>query len=112
MIAAMPRFLSDEWLRRLEAAAAGDERVRAATADAALTVQHIVHGGPDGELAYHVRLHHGAVSVRPGRAAGADATVVEDYELAAALSRGELAPGPAFASGRLKVAGDVGRLAA
>jgi putative sterol carrier protein len=40
----------------------------------------------------------------------ADIEVVQDYDTAAAISKGDLAPAAAFAAGRLKLGGGVGQL--
>ena len=100
------RFLSAEWLDELAAAAA------AATlpADIDLVLQQVVTGGPEGEVAYAVRVRDGNVSVTIGPAADAHATLTQDWATAAAVHRGELDPQEAFMTGRLHVSGDVQRL--
>ncbi len=105
----MIRFLSPEWLAALGAAAAGNERLCQAAADIDLTVRQVVRGGPDGDVSYSLRLAHGSASVTTG-GDDADIEVVQDYGTAAAISRGDLTPAAAFAAGRLKLGGQVGRL--
>ncbi len=105
----MIRFLSPEWLAALGVAVAGDERLRRAAAAVDLTVRQVVLGGPEGDVAYSLRLLHGTASVTTGGEA-ADIQVVQDYDTAAAISRGDLTPAAAFADGRLKLGGQVGRL--
>jgi SCP-2 sterol transfer family protein len=106
----MARFLSDDWLEQVAAAAADDEELQAATTGMSLTVQQVVTDTPDGEVAWHVRLADGEVEIGPGRAAEADIVITESHETAVAVSRGGLTPAEAFASGRLKLAGQVGLL--
>jgi putative sterol carrier protein len=60
-------------------------------------------------VVYVVRVEGGGVRAELGDAA-ADVTFFEDYETAAAIARGELAPQQAVMSGRLKVSGDVSAL--
>ena len=107
----MPTFLSPEWLDSMAEAAAA-EAVRQATRDVVLTIQHVVTGGPAGEVRYWVRVDRGQVGVGPGEAPGApaDVTFREDYATAAALARGELTPQEAVMAGVVRAGGDVGRL--
>jgi putative sterol carrier protein len=106
----MARFLSAEWLEQVAAAAHDDARLQAATAGVSLTVQQVVTGGPDGEVAWHVRLGDGTVEIASGRAPDAEVVITQSHETATAVSRGGLSPAEAFASGRLKLAGQVGLL--
>lgn len=106
----MTRFLSPEWLARLEEAAGRDERLRRAASAVDLTVRQVVRGGPDGDVAYTVRLGEGSVRVEPG-GTGGDLEVIQDYDTAVAISRGALTPAAAFAAGRIKLGGRVGLLA-
>ena len=106
----MAPFLSAEWLEQVAAAAHDSEELQAATAGVALTVQQVVTGGPDGEVAWHVRLGDGEVEIGSGRAPDAEVVITQSHETAAAIGRGGLSPAEAFASGRLKLAGQVGLL--
>jgi putative sterol carrier protein len=106
----MAPFLSAEWLEQLAAVAHDDEELRAATVGVSLTVQQIVTMGPEGEVAWHVRLDDGGVEIGSGRAPDAGVVITQSRETATAISRGDLSPAEAFASGRLKLAGQVGLL--
>ena len=97
------RFLSPEWLDRMQSATAD------ASPDATVSIHQRVTGGPDGDVEYTLRLHGGAVTVEPGPGT-ADVEIVEDYETAAAISQGRLSPAAAFAAGRLRRAGSGGAL--
>jgi len=107
--------LSPEWLAALGVAAAANERLCQATTDLDLTLRQVVLGGPHGDVSYSLRLAHGTASVvADGNGAdGNDGTgikVVQDYDTAAAISRGDLTPAAAFAAGRLKLGGRVDQL--
>jgi hypothetical protein len=104
------RFLSPEWFAQMAAAAGESEGLRDAASGLDLRVRQVVRGGPDGDVAYTVRMADGAVTVLPDDGPG-DLDVVSDYVTAAAISQGALSPAAAFASGRLKLAGSVGVLA-
>jgi len=106
----MARFLSAEWLEQVAAAVHDDEDLRAATAGVSLTVQQVVTGGPDGEIAWHVRLGDGKVEIGTGRAHDAEVVITQSHETATAVGRGGLSPAEAFAAGHLKMAGQVGLL--
>jgi hypothetical protein len=101
------RYLSTEWLGELDSAAAGDSGLQAATAGHRLTVQHVVTGGPDGDIRFHVDIDDGAVHVRPGDAGDPTVTFTQSLDTATAVSRGELSAQGAFMLGRLRVSGDL-----
>lgn len=110
----MLRFLSDEWIAALDRAAMASDALREATRDVSLTVQQIVTTPMNGDerdtATWHVAVDHGAVRVRPGRAANPDVTFTEDVETAARISKGELSAQAAFMLGQLRVGGDAKRL--
>jgi putative sterol carrier protein len=101
------RYLSGDWIDAVGAAAATSETLREASRGVRLAVQQRVTGGPDGDVAYHVVLDDGTVSVRPGDADRPDVTFVQDHATAVAVATGELPAQTAFMTGRLRVAGDV-----
>ena len=107
----MAEFLSDEWIAAMNSAAAGSDALRHATSKVRITIQQVVKSGED-ERCYLVRVDNGKVSVEPGRDPGADLTITEDAETAAALARGEMSPQIAFMLGRIRVSGDMPALMA
>jgi putative sterol carrier protein len=100
------RFLSPQWLERMAAATA------AASPGVEISVHQRVTGTPDGDVEYTLRLRAGTVTFEPGPSSDADVTLLSDYATAAAISQGVLSPASAFAAGRLRVVGPVGRLVA
>ena len=106
----MAPFLSVDWLGQVAAAAKSDDGLRTAAGGVTLTVQQIVTGGPDGDKAWYLRFIDGEVDVVAGRADGPDVVFRESLETATRVSRGELSPAEAFASGRLKIGGQIGLL--
>jgi hypothetical protein len=114
----MARFLGPEWLDLLAEAAASAASAPSAAAPASdgtrppFAIRQVVTGGPDGDVEYVVRAHAGRFSVHRAGEVEADVDVVQDYETASAISQGRLSPSVAFAAGRLKMGGGVGRLAA
>jgi putative sterol carrier protein len=101
------RFLSREWLERLNQATSASSLA----AGASLSVHQRVTGGPDGDVEYTVRLEGGSATVTPGPGP-ADVEVVQSYDTAAAISQGRLSPAAAFAAGRLRLSGAVDVLVA
>jgi hypothetical protein len=99
------RFLSPEWLAAA-ADALGAVAPRGADAPT-LTLEQVVTGGPDGEVAYRVRIRADAVELLAGRGDGADVAFTEDWETAAAIGAGQLSPQAAFIDGRVRVSGNV-----
>ena len=106
----MARFLSPEWLAEMAVAAAGSEALRDKPTGVGVSVRQVVLDGPDGDVAYTVRIDGGTVTVVPDGEAG-DLEITSDYATASEISQGRLSPAAAFASGRLKLGGRVGVLA-
>jgi len=104
----MPRYLSDEWLRALDAAA------RSCSVDGRITIEHVVTDGADdgGELRYHIVIAESRVRFVPGAATAPTVTFHEDRATAAAIASGALFAPAAFLSGRLSVGGDLNALMA
>ena len=92
----MARFLSEEWLDLVrEAVPALETRI-----DCAVTA------APDGEI----KLHLDGSDVGVGLLDDADVSLTLPYAEALSIARGELQPTVAFMQGRMKTAGDPGRL--
>ena len=112
-------FLSDQWIAAL-ANACDAKREPGGASDRGetggrLVVEPLVRGVPGrGDVRYHVSFDAGGCSVELPRAdaAPADVSLETDYGTAVALARGELNAQAALADGRLRVVGDVARLAA
>lgn len=103
----MSRFLSDEWIDELgRALETGTDRVTGLDG-VAFTVQQIVTGTPNGEVAYHVDITGDRARVTRGRASSPDVTFTQDYATAAAISGGTESAQAAFMTGRLRLGGDV-----
>jgi hypothetical protein len=97
----MAGFLTDEWF-----AAVHGDGVELADVTVAVTVV----GAPGGDVTWHARVTGGTVSAAPGAVAGADVELTLPYDESVAVLRGELDPSVAFMRGRMKTAGDPGRL--
>ena len=106
----MAAFLSDEWVRELALACSGAP----AGSDAGrFVIEPVVTGVPDrGEVRYRIAFDAGACAVEPVDGGTADVRLETDYVTAVALSRGTANAQAALADGRLRVSGDVARLAA
>src|SRR4051812_30884271 len=99
----MARFLSPEWLDELTAAA----DTGGGPDGPPFTLQQVVTGGTDGEVAWSVTIGDGKVAVARGRRPEPTVTFTQDRPTAAAIHHGELSAQTAFMTGRLRVGGDV-----
>jgi putative sterol carrier protein len=107
----MTKFLSEQWVDALIAALNASGDVRDSLQHVDLSVQQVVTGGPEGEVRYWTTFKSGAIAGGIGDVpSGADVTITQDYETAAALSRGELNAQGAFMQGKLKITGNMGKL--
>ena len=106
----MPRYLTQEWLDAAQRAFDADTMLTGASAGVQLTVQQVVNGGPDGDVAYHVVVDGGAVRIAHGEASDATVTFIQSWDTATAIGRGELSAQGAFMTGLIRVRGDLPKL--
>jgi putative sterol carrier protein len=92
------KFLSAEWL----------DLVRAATPAIGTRIDCTISGAPDVDVKVHI--DDGDVGL--GLLDDADVSLTLPYPEALQIARGELQPSVAFMQGRMKTAGDPGRLLA
>jgi hypothetical protein len=113
------RFLSAEWLRAFDAALRADRGLGARFAANPIAIaQEVTVDAPD-VIRYVVvldgtggRVESDAGAIRATRATEADVTFVCDRDTAVDLARGSMNAQGALTNGRLKVRGEVDRLAA
>ncbi len=103
------KFLSDEWAEALKAELNQSESFRKSAAGHTATIQQVI-AGAEGDAHYWITIRDGQIDLGMGDVEGADATITQSYESAAALARGELSPVTAFMTGRLKVGGNMGMI--
>ena len=103
----MAGYLSPEWFAA--GLAAGAELPERPGASA--VVQHVVAGGPEGEVRYVTRVVDGRVVEHgPGSVDEPDATLTTPHADGLAIATGELDANAAFMQGRIKTAGRTGPL--
>ena len=107
----MAKFLTAEWLNDLAAALAAHEGFKSAISSAQISMQFEVPDAPEGaEKVYTIAVEGGAANVSPGPGASPDITIVNSYETAAAMAKGDLNTQMAFMTGKIKVSGNMGKL--
>jgi putative sterol carrier protein len=107
----LAKFLTAEWIEALTATLAAHEGFKSAISNAQLSLQFEVPDAPEGaEKIYTITVEGGAATVVPGPGANPDITIVNNYETAAAMAKGELNTQMAFMTGKIKVSGNMGKL--
>lgn len=105
------KFLTKEWLDALTIALQAHEGFKGATATTELTLQFEVSDAPAGtEPVYLITLGGGSVQATAGPGASPDVTIVNSYETAVAVAKGELNTQMAFMTGKIKVSGNMTKL--
>jgi putative sterol carrier protein len=103
------KFLSEEWAEALKAALNADEAFRAAAGSSSARIQQVITQD-GGETRYWIVIADGGIDMGLGDLDTADATITESYDVAVALSKGELNAVTAFMTGKIKIAGNMGIL--
>ncbi len=103
----MSHYLTQEWLDDVRKLAKDQPKRPGISAK----LQVVVSGGPDGDVKWSWVVKDGKLTVSElGIVDDADVTLTLPYADAVAVSQGELDPNAAFMQGRMKVAGDVGKM--
>jgi len=101
------QYLTQEWLDQGRELAKDQPERPGASAK----MQYVVTGGPDGDIKYYWVLEDGKLlESQLGSITDADFTMTLTYEDSVALAQGELDANAAFMQGRMKVAGNMGKL--
>jgi hypothetical protein len=116
----VPRFLSPPWVEEFNRLVATvdvpepDDDAVLAVRDGSFSLRQVVTGGPEGETVRTIRVDGGRVRMETDVEATPepDVTVALTWEDAVALSLGTFSPADALATGRIRVRGDLGVLAA
>lgn len=104
------KFLSEEWASTMTEKLNASDDFKSAASGQQVKLQQVVTDAPDGESKYYFSIDGGSAEVSLGEIEGADATLTQNYETAAAISKQELNPQQAFMQGKLKIAGNMMKL--
>jgi putative sterol carrier protein len=103
----MAKYLTQEWLDEARELSKDQPERPGASAK----MQYVVSGAPDGDIKYYWVLENGKLlESQLGEIADADFTMTSTYDDSVAIAKGELDANAAFMQGRMKVAGNVGKL--
>jgi putative sterol carrier protein len=103
------KFLSEEWAQEVKNLLQTNEQLKSSAGSMTAKIQQVVTT-PDGEVRYWFTLEGGNVDLGMGDIENPDATISQDYDTAAALSKSELTGTAAYMSGKLRVSGDLMKL--
>jgi putative sterol carrier protein len=103
------KFLSEEWAQEVKNLLQTNEQLKSSAGSMTAKIQQVVTT-PDGEVRYWFTLEGGNVDLGMGDIENPDATISQDYDTAAALSKNELTGTAAYMSGKLRVSGDLMKL--
>jgi Putative sterol carrier protein len=105
------KFLSEEWADSMTEALNSSDEFKGAASGQQASLQQVVTDVPDGgEVKYYFKVGEGSAEISLGELTDAEATLTQSYEVAAALSKGELNGQQAFMQGKLKISGNMMKL--
>jgi len=106
----VPRYLSREWIDDLGARVDASPVLADVAAHASLRLTQVVTDAPDGDVTYHLAVHHGAATFASGAAVGEDVRLESSWMTAVAVATGQLNAQDAFIQGRIRLKGDQSKL--
>ena len=103
----MAKYLTQEWLDQSRELAKDQPERPGSSAK----MQYVVTGGPEGDIKYYWVLENGKLlESQLGEIAEPDFTMTSTYEDSVAIAKGTLDANAAFMQGKMKVAGNTGKL--
>ena len=103
----MAKYLTQEWLDQSRELAKDQPDRPGASAK----MQYVVTGGPEGDIKYYWVLENGKLlESQVGEIAEPDFTMTSSYDDSVAIAKGTLDANAAFMQGKMKVAGNTGKL--
>ena len=103
----MAKYLTQEWLDQGRELAKDQPERPGSSAK----MQYVVTGGPDGDIKYYWVLENGKLlESQLGEIADPDFTMTSSWDDSVAIAKGELDANAAFMQGKMKVAGNTGKL--
>ena len=103
----MPKYLTQVWLDEARELAKDQPERPGASA----TIQYVVNSGPDGDIKYYWVLENGRLlESQLGDIAEPEITMTLSYDDSMKIQQGELDANAAFMQGRMKVAGNMGKV--
>jgi putative sterol carrier protein len=101
------KYLTQEWLDQSRELAKDQPERPGSSAK----MQYVVTGGPEGDIKYYWVLEDGKLlESQLGEIADPDFTMTSTYEDSVAIAKGTLDANAAFMQGKMKVAGNTGKL--
>ena len=104
------KFLSPEWLSEVTTALENHQGFQDAARDMELGIQFNVLDAPFGDTGYHLVITPQAITIALGVRDDLDITISQNYQIAAAIMRGDLNVQSAFITGKIKVSGNLAKL--
>lgn len=104
------KFLSEEWAGEITSTLNSSDDFQKAAGAQTAKIQQIISDAPGGEAKYYFKLENGTAEVALGELADAEATITQNYDTAAGISKGEINPQNAFMQGKLKISGNMMKL--
>ena len=102
-------FLSQGWADTLTEQLNASDAFKEAAAGKQATIQQVIGDG-ERDTHYWIRIADAAIAMGLGDTESPDATITQSYETAVALAKSELSPVTAFMTGKIKIAGNMGKL--
>ena len=102
------KFLSEEWAGAVTDALNSNDAFQQQAQGKIVKVQQVVTTPQESK--FYFRIEDGQAEVAVGELPDAEATLIQDYDTAAALMKNELNATAAYMSGKLKIQGDLMKL--
>lgn len=104
------RYLSLEWIEKMQAEVAASESLASLAHTHSIGVTQVITDGPEGTVVYHLQVGDGVASFGPGAAPTEHVRMEQTWDTAVSVATEQAPAQEFFIKGLIRVSGDTQRL--
>jgi hypothetical protein len=104
------RYLSLEWIEKMQEEVAASESLSALAHSHSIGVTQVITDGPEGTVVYHLQVGNGAAAFGPGAASEEHVRIEQTWDTAVSVATEQAPAQEFFIKGLIRISGDAQRL--